>query len=301
MFPRDLVSALWDLVRNGEVSNDTLLPLRSHRRVASKQKASIRGRRRSRLTQSRSRLQGTQGRWWLVASCLHDEPDLTSRGLAICTTLLDRYGVLCREAFGAENIRGGFSKYYPVLKALEERGKVRRGFYVDRLGATQFAIPGVGDQLRQDTPISRPIWLSILDPVQPHGAILPWPDDFPIRPTRNAGARACFVDGAIIATISSCGSKLLMREPDDASQMQRRTEQLIEALRMLPQLFRQKRSSSLRPSMGTLPASSRALQRVPGRDSRWPAAGFNCGLPTTRMRRAQSRPAARSADIQRPQ
>ena len=122
------------------------------------------------MTLSRDRLRGTQGRWWLVESCLDAEPNPAAQALAICTTLMDRYGVLCREAFAAEGLKGGFSRYYPVLKALEERGQLRRGFYVDTLGATQFSIPGVADQLRTpDQPTAEPIWLSALDPAQPYG------------------------------------------------------------------------------------------------------------------------------------
>ena len=56
--------------------------------------------------------------------------------------LLERYGVLTREAALGEGIEGGFAGVYPVLKALEERGNVRRGYFVAGLGAAQFAVPG---------------------------------------------------------------------------------------------------------------------------------------------------------------
>ena len=41
--------------------------------------------------------------------------------------LLERNGVLTREAALAEGVEGGFAGVYPVLKALEERGHLRRG------------------------------------------------------------------------------------------------------------------------------------------------------------------------------
>ena len=63
--------------------------------------------------------------------------------------LLARYGVLTRESVAQENLPGGFSAVYDVLKAMEESGRVRRGYFVAGLGATQFALPAAVDLLRQ--------------------------------------------------------------------------------------------------------------------------------------------------------
>ncbi len=49
-----------------------------------------------------------------------------------------------RESVAAENVPGGFSAVYDVLKALEESGRIRRGYFVAGLGATQFALAGGG-------------------------------------------------------------------------------------------------------------------------------------------------------------
>ena len=43
---------------------------------------------------------------------------------------------------------GGFAGVYGVLKVLEERGQVRRGYFVAGQGAAQFALPGAVDRLR---------------------------------------------------------------------------------------------------------------------------------------------------------
>src|SRR6266480_4443375 len=61
---------------------------------------------------------------------------------------LERHGVVTREAVMAENVPGGFSGVYPVLKAMEEAGRARRGYFVAGLGAAQFALPGAVDRLR---------------------------------------------------------------------------------------------------------------------------------------------------------
>ena len=62
--------------------------------------------------------------------------------------LLTRYGVVFRETAHAENLPGGFSAIYDVLKAMEESGKIRRGYFAADLGATQFAMPAAVDLLR---------------------------------------------------------------------------------------------------------------------------------------------------------
>ena len=48
----------------------------------------------------------------------------------------------------SESIPGGFGACYPVLKAMEETGRLRRGYFIAGLGATQFALPGALDLLR---------------------------------------------------------------------------------------------------------------------------------------------------------
>jgi ATP-dependent Lhr-like helicase len=111
--------------------------------------------------------------------------------------LVERYGVVTREAVIAEGLVGGFSAVYGVLKVLEERGQVRRGYFVDGLGAAQFAVPGAVDRLRaaRETPdpiirtddVPAPVVLAATDPAQPYGAALGWPDTTG-RPTRTASA-----------------------------------------------------------------------------------------------------------------
>lgn len=62
--------------------------------------------------------------------------------------LLDRYGVVTRGAVVAEDLPGGFHGAYRVLSAFEEAGQVRRGYFVEGLGASQFADAGAIDRLR---------------------------------------------------------------------------------------------------------------------------------------------------------
>src|SRR5262249_57964169 len=116
--------------------------------------------------------------------------------------LLERHGVVTREGVKAEGIAGGFAAVYPVLRALEESGRARRGWFVAGLGAAQFALPGAVDRLRSHRTIdeddrARVLVLAATDPAQPYGAALAWPERSgdSSRPSRSAGAFVVLADG----------------------------------------------------------------------------------------------------------
>ena len=196
----ELLTALWDLVWAGEVTNDSLAPLRSllggKGTKAARPAGPVRGRPRpGRLTRIGPPLGA--GRWSLVAPLLQPAPSPTEAAHTSALQLLDRYGVVTREAVLAEGVRGGYAGVYGVLKVLEERGLTRRGYFVAGMGAAQFSLPGAVDRLRslRDTPdhelhpadAEPPVVLAVTDPAQPYGAAIPWPDS-PGRPARSAGA-----------------------------------------------------------------------------------------------------------------
>ena len=116
------------------------------------------------------------------------------------------HGVLTREAVAAKGSKAGSRGVYPVLRALEERARIRRGYFVDGLGAAQFALAGALDRLRSardPAPIRPSIGtvhlLAAADPANPYGAALPWPrrGDKDRRPyQRAAGAYVVLVDGS---------------------------------------------------------------------------------------------------------
>ena len=218
-----VLDALWDLVWAGEVTNDSLAPLRAM--VAGKPRKSGGGRGRllrpggRRPNLGRPSLRGLSvvgppaaaGRWSLVAPLLRPAPPRTEQLHAQAMQLLERHGVLTREAALAEGIEGGFAAVYPVLKALEERGQVRRGYFVAGLGAAQFALPGAVDRLRavRDPvePDLTPLVLAATDPAQPYGAALPWPVSAG-RPSRSAGAFVVLVAGVPVAELERGGKSL---------------------------------------------------------------------------------------------
>jgi len=224
---REVLDALWDLVWAGEVTNDTVAPLRA-----------LRWKRPAKDTRPRpGRLTAlgppeAAGRWSLVAAPGGfggagdgaDEaaaPSRTERLHAQALVLLERHGVLTREAVAGEAVDGGFSGVYPVLRAMEEAGRIRRGYFVDGLGAAQFALPGAVDRLRalRDQPgesagdHGRVVHLlAAADPANPYGAALPWPrrDDADRRPfQRAAGAYVALVDGAAAVYLERGGSSIV--------------------------------------------------------------------------------------------
>ncbi|MFF1796654.1 hypothetical protein ACFVXQ_20975, partial [Kitasatospora sp. NPDC058263] len=130
------------------------------------------------------------GRWSLLPAF---DADPTVRATTQAQSLLDRHGLLTRGAVAAERIPGGFAGVYRVLAAMEERGRARRGYFVEGLGGAQFAMDGAADRLRSVSgrleraraaewpagPAAEPpqvLVLAAADPANAYGAALPWPD-----------------------------------------------------------------------------------------------------------------------------
>jgi ATP-dependent Lhr-like helicase len=214
---REVLDALWDLVWAGEVTNDTFAPLRALRwKRPARSTARPRAGRLTALGPPEA-----AGRWSLVD--VHGAGGSpTERLHATALALLDRHGVLVREAVMAEGLDGGFAGIYPVLRALEDAGRIRRGYFVEGLGAAQFALAGAIDRLRAvrdpatargDAPAVRV--LAAADPANPYGAAIPWPrrGDDDRRPLpRAAGASVVLVDG-VAALYVERGGKTLQTLP----------------------------------------------------------------------------------------
>ena len=277
---QELTAVLWDLLWAGRVTNDTLAPLRAllvGGRTAHKPRRSgprftryggrptslgaLSGRR---LSTSRVALPTrtgpptAAGRWSLLPEI---EPDATVRSYAAAEVLLDRYGIVTRGSVVAEGVSGGFAGVYRVLAAAEESGRVRRGYFVEGLGAAQFATAGAVDRLRaQSRPLpdgpapygagrsenATSVVLAASDPANPYGAALGWPTreadvrDEPEgtkhgprpghKPGRKAGALVVLVDGALTLYVER-GGKTLLSWTNDPSLLQSAADALALAVR----------------------------------------------------------------------
>ncbi len=258
---RAVASAIWDLVWAGRLTNDTLAPLRtvlaSGRPAplgADGQSAAGAGRRPSsppvmrRPSFSRGALVArsgpptVSGRWSVLPPL---DPDPTRRKHALAQTLLARHGIVIRGAVANERIAGGFAALYPVLRAMEDSGQCRRGYFVEGLGAAQFALPGAVDRMRamaeaRQAAVTQPaltapgeagmapaslaaraghagpavVVLAAADPANAYGAALPWPER-PAeaagghRPGRKAGAIVVLADGQLVLYVERGGKTLL--------------------------------------------------------------------------------------------
>jgi ATP-dependent Lhr-like helicase len=245
-----LADLVWDLVWAGALTNDTLTPLRTrlhgggtHRSKPAAPRARIDRGRGGRMRLGRPAMPTrtgpptVAGRW----SRLPDrEASATRRTTARAEALLERHGVLTRGAVMAEQVTGGFSAIYPVLRAFEENGRARRGYFVETLGAAQFGTPGSVDRLRSfaspDRVPSGSVVLAATDPANVYGAALPWPDRAPVNDTdavdvgegtgargarsghragRKAGALVVLVDGDLVLYVERGGKTLLSWTEDE--------------------------------------------------------------------------------------
>jgi ATP-dependent Lhr-like helicase len=223
------VSALWELVWAGLVTGDTFAPVRSmagggtHRRPTRPSPRTHRARlggaalsRLNRMPRISSPL--TAGRWSLVA---RGNPTPADGLAASVLGQLDRYGVVTRGSVLTEDAEGGFGPAYRVLSRLEEAGQCRRGYFVEGLGAAQFALTGAVDRLRshqREPEEPQAIVLAATDPANPYGAALPWPEREGHRPGRKAGALVVLVNGALIFYVER-GGKTLLSFSEDAAQL----------------------------------------------------------------------------------
>ncbi|MEW5991140.1 MAG: DEAD/DEAH box helicase [Chloroflexota bacterium] len=222
---REVLDALWDLVWAGEVTNDTFAPLRALRwkrpaRPAARPRA-------GRLTALGP--PEAAGRWSLVKDGAGAAASSTERAHAVALTLLDRHGVLVREAVMTEGLEGGFAGIYPIFRALEDAGRIRRGYFVEGFGAAQFALAGAIDRLRavRDAAADRgePPAVHVLaaaDPASPYGAAIPWPrrgedDRRPLQ--RAAGASVVLVDGVAALYVERGGRTLQTLPAFDAPEV----------------------------------------------------------------------------------
>jgi ATP-dependent helicase Lhr and Lhr-like helicase len=211
--PGEALSALWDLVWSGEVTNDSWAPLRASRRYEAP-----RPQRGRRFLRSRASAPSpTQGRWALTRSLFPESPERR----ALAELLLERQGIVTRDGVRGEGVKGGYGAVYAELRALETLGVCRRGYFVEGLGGAQFALPGAVERLRelrtdaaagdeQDTLV-----LAAADPAQPYGASVPWPRRAGARAARVAGAWVVLLGGEAVLFVERGGRSLVpLREPD---------------------------------------------------------------------------------------
>ncbi len=221
-FPGETVDTLWDLVWKGLLTNDTFHALRAFTRAPSRRPRKNKHRQGAGAFRSRRVAPpSAEGRWSLLAERVPSVLTDTQWSTAMAQQLLTRYGVVTREVAAAEGITGGFGAVYDVLKALEDAGRVRRGYFVG-VGATQFALPPALEllrTLREQPEEPETLVIAATDPANPYGTTLKWPEqpaaDAGRTPTRTVGATVILVNGALAAYVPRGGRQLSVYLPDD--------------------------------------------------------------------------------------
>ncbi|MDR0177333.1 DEAD/DEAH box helicase [Actinomyces oris] len=107
------------------------------------------------------------------------------QAIAQVESLLDRYGVVCRDLALAFSGVGGLGPLMPVLRRMEETGMVLRGGFIEGLGPAQFAERQSVERLRSLThgpggAAETPVVLDLKDPACLVGRGVPWPE--PVLP-----------------------------------------------------------------------------------------------------------------------
>jgi ATP-dependent helicase Lhr and Lhr-like helicase len=274
-FPAELVDALWDLVWKGAITNDTFHALRAFTRPKSTRTGGFRSRRVAPAS--------TQGRWSLVPPPAATD---TQRANALAQQLLMRYGVVTRESPGVEGIAGGFSAVYPVLRAMEDAGRIRRGYFVAGLGATQFASGGAIDLLRtlRDEPEQpETVMLAATDPANPYGAIVKWPGE---GLSRSVGAQVILVNGVMACYISRGEKQLRVFLPENEPSRSMVAREVARSLASIVQTGR--RRAMLIAEIDDTPVARHPLAPFLIEE------GFASTAMGYQMRQSQSRTAAQS-------
>ncbi len=238
-YPGETLEALWSLVWKGMLTNDGMAALRAYceRPAGSSRKPARRVNQQAVFRSRRTTPPTGQGRWALQGAAFAADRSATEWSHAMAQQLLARYGVVFRETAHAENLPGGFSAIYDVMKALEESGKIRRGYFAADLGATQFAMPAAVDLLRslrvqQDPDRVEMLQLAATDPANPYGALMRWPaaPDAGSSLTRSVGARVILCDGALVAYMRRGNPNLQVFLPEEEPQRSQVARSLAEFL-----------------------------------------------------------------------
>jgi ATP-dependent Lhr-like helicase len=205
-----------------------------------------------------------EGRWSAVI--IPERAGSTAWAAAITQQLLTRHGVVARDVTAVEPVPGGFSTVYPVLRRLEDTGRVRRGYFVAGLGGAQFAEPGAIDLLRAerdpaDAPVA--VTMAATDPANPYGALVEWPawGASSLKASRVAGARVVLVDGYATGWIGRGDRSVLVAVPGEDPDRSRRCLALAREMVRLAYLPTAERRGWLVAELNSEPASASPLAR----------------------------------------
>lgn len=167
------------------------------------------------------------GRWSLLPVDggspigVSEAPDEESRAELVARRWLERYGIVTRDWWRRERPRVSWRAVYRVLRDLEYRGEVRRGYFVEGLAGAQFALPAAVELLRgtreaSDRAAADPgldeiplVVITASDPANPYILAPGGGDGASLEHPRGPGALLVTRAGRVIASTEALGKRVL--------------------------------------------------------------------------------------------
>jgi len=255
----------WQGVWSGQLSADTLAPLKQGARSGFALSAAATGTGRIATARRRARshtrnLGNTwQGNWQLIPQREADNDALTE--LEECRErvhlLLDRYGVITRELANREIDCLRFSKIFKALRIMELAGEVTQGLFFEGLTGPQFISTRALARLQQNEKPPKHFWCNALDPVSPCGLGLEWPE----LPQRRAQNYLAFYQGDLALVIENNGARLQFYvEPQD-NELDRILEPCIQIARSAGKITVKEINGESAMNSPWIPALARVLKK----------------------------------------
>ncbi len=257
----DLNDCWWHGVWSGQLTADTLAPLRQGARSGFKLTgvASGTGRIATAKRRARALSNSWQGNWRLIPETEPDTDALTEfeEQRERVHLLLDRYGVITRELANRETGCLKFAKLFRALRVMELAGEVTQGLFFEELSGPQFISTRALTRLQQNEFAPAHFWCNALDPVSPCGLGLDWPE----LPHRRAQNYLSFFQGDLALVIENNGARLHFYTDPQDNELDRILEPCIHIAKITGKLTVKEINKQSALTSPYLPALSRVLKK----------------------------------------
>jgi len=257
----DVNQSWWQGVWSGQLTADSLAPLKQGARTGFKLSATATGTGRLATAKRRARqLSNTwQGNWQLIPPVENNNDALTQ--LEECRErvhlLLDRYGVITRELANREIDCLRFAKLFKALRIMELAGEVTQGLFFEELSGPQFISTRALARLQQNEKPPTHFWCNALDPVSPCGLGLEWPE----LPQRRAQNYLAFYQGKLALVVENSGRRLHFFVEPQSNELDRILEPCIHIAKSNGKLTVEEINGESAMSSLWIPALARVLKK----------------------------------------
>ncbi|WP_227013750.1 DEAD/DEAH box helicase [Paenibacillus psychroresistens] len=204
--PSELLNQLFDLVWEGQVSNDQFSPLRNYSMAKEK---------------LHPKLGSGLGRWYVTQS-LEVEVTLEETAVAWVRQLLHCHGIITKDIVAAYSPLL-WEPLLQVLRRLEELGNLTRGLFVKEIETLQFMEHDVVTQMRRsDSNLENSqndiVAVNACEPASIYGNLVPWPDVRGAAFARKPGNYLLFQHGNWAGWLENNAKKVVFLKQDQPIQ-----------------------------------------------------------------------------------